>query len=668
MSIQPKPFHELLKMKFTIPPYQRGYRWDNEQVEDLLDDLLDFIRQYIRNNTNRSTFSQDDIYYCLQPIAVVEDNNDKDHYIVVDGQQRLTTIYLLLHFLRNKEEWDFPIYSLSMPKRDIQDAYVNNLDFKDSTKIYSDNIDNFYIHEAYETIKRWFGKDPHRGQLRNDFRMLFAYEPEKGELNRDVRVIWYQISGETAMEAFRRLNYGKIPLTSTELVKALLLQGSDKLASGSHSRGAAYRRALEWDSMEHTLHNPYLWSMLSETETEGKSLSHLELILDFVCDRINVEMKDRQTGLKPFARKDKSLLVAKGSHDYFNYNVVNEYLKREGDVGIENVWNRIRGIFNLITNWYDNHLWYHLIGLLRILPTNRKSRREFVNLIYNMSIDNNGKPSDRPAFTSKLKAEISNEVRLPDSLELNMLSYIENKHKPFIIKILKLLNVKESIDNASEGHRFAFHLFEHFNVTSLEHIHPQNITSDASYDDFCKWVNRRGADFESLTDSDFIDIVKNDFPESDIEELKPKVIALKRKITEALTKLRDLTSNQKIYADKENKELLEVNSKILDQIFGELSGISATELHSISNMALVDQPTNSALQNYFLDHKRDILMQRHNSYNSKQSDATYAPPSTRRVFSKDYSRKEPGDMRLWRKVDRTNYFKAITNAYNYFVN
>lgn len=44
MSLVPKPFHELLKMHFIIPPYQRGYRWESRQVEELLDDLLDFVK------------------------------------------------------------------------------------------------------------------------------------------------------------------------------------------------------------------------------------------------------------------------------------------------------------------------------------------------------------------------------------------------------------------------------------------------------------------------------------------------------------------------------------------------------------------------------------------------------------------------------------------------
>ena len=71
MSLLPKPFHELLNMKFIIPPYQRGYRWDSEQVETLLNDLQDFIKKYVKVNPNAK--NQSVPYYCLQPIAVVKD-------------------------------------------------------------------------------------------------------------------------------------------------------------------------------------------------------------------------------------------------------------------------------------------------------------------------------------------------------------------------------------------------------------------------------------------------------------------------------------------------------------------------------------------------------------------------------------------------------------------
>lgn len=79
-----KTIGELLENKFFIPSYQRGYRWTERQVEDLLNDVWDFITK---------TGKKDNEWYCLQPVVVKKTNN---HYEVLDGQQRLTTIFLIL--------------------------------------------------------------------------------------------------------------------------------------------------------------------------------------------------------------------------------------------------------------------------------------------------------------------------------------------------------------------------------------------------------------------------------------------------------------------------------------------------------------------------------------------------------------------------------------------
>lgn len=680
MALTPKPFRKLLGMKFTIPAYQRGYRWDNEQVETLLNDLYDFIKAHAGCGSNNID------YYCLQPVAVVPnpenvvDNKfvDKESYIVVDGQQRLTTIYLLLHYLRKNSDYKYPIYDLHFESRDIQDKYIQELQFlkEEGRPEEASNIDIFYLEKAYRTITEWFETDPQHAQRKGKFRELFTFTPLDGETVNDVRVIWYVIDHQNALEAFRRLNYGKIPLTSSELVKALLLQGDDIDNPGRHGTGAPYRRALEWDEMEHTLNNPFLWSMLSDNVSDNSS--RMEVILDFVADQLNKKMSDANDKV-PFVRKEKSLLINNDDRDYFNYNVVSEYIHRNGNAAIEIVWNNMRSIFNLITNWYENHEWYHLIGLMRILPSSksRKSRRNQFNMLYSLAINNDGRPVDRSDFTAAMKERIANEVNdLGD--KLNQLNYIDNGEE--IIKLLKLLNVWEAIKDPNEGSRFAFHLFEDFKVTSLEHIHPQNITTDVPYDDFKEWCKRRSEDFGKLQyiDIERIAINRNnkmnrnsgDVLAIDANQSTPtneEIECLKKEINDAITTLEKLTETRSLYSDTDNKAKLDEAASTLDLAFGELSGINEKELHSIANLSLVDKDTNSSLQNYFLDRKREILMERHNPDHGKER-LTYAPPATRKVFAKDYSRLHPGDMRLWTRNDRQNYLKAIETAYNYFKN
>ena len=81
---------------FYIPSYQRGYRWGKAEIVRLLDD--------IESTKGKS--------YCLQPIVVRKAN---DRYELIDGQQRLTTIYLIRHYI-NKEIF-FLSPNLRLPMR-----------------------------------------------------------------------------------------------------------------------------------------------------------------------------------------------------------------------------------------------------------------------------------------------------------------------------------------------------------------------------------------------------------------------------------------------------------------------------------------------------------------------------------------------------------------------
>ena len=98
-KIELKSVSELLGRNFFIPSYQRGYRWTEQQVKDLLNDIWEFSKKK----------KQEYEFYCLQPLVVkLMSNNDKqkaqlnineEWYEVIDGQQRLTTIFLILSSL-----------------------------------------------------------------------------------------------------------------------------------------------------------------------------------------------------------------------------------------------------------------------------------------------------------------------------------------------------------------------------------------------------------------------------------------------------------------------------------------------------------------------------------------------------------------------------------------
>ena len=73
------------RKQFVIPAYQRGYKWNRDDIFKLLEDLKVFEKSNEDNNS----------FYCLQNITIVPLSSE-DGWNVVDGQQRLTTLYILL--------------------------------------------------------------------------------------------------------------------------------------------------------------------------------------------------------------------------------------------------------------------------------------------------------------------------------------------------------------------------------------------------------------------------------------------------------------------------------------------------------------------------------------------------------------------------------------------
>ena len=76
------------KTKFLIPEYQRPYEWMEEQVETLFKDLTEY------------TDSQNQSPYFLG--CIVSFTNENEEQEIIDGQQRITTLFLLLRVIHKK--------------------------------------------------------------------------------------------------------------------------------------------------------------------------------------------------------------------------------------------------------------------------------------------------------------------------------------------------------------------------------------------------------------------------------------------------------------------------------------------------------------------------------------------------------------------------------------
>jgi hypothetical protein len=215
-------------IRYSIPAYQRGYRWTSTQVTQLLEDLREFTR---RKNP------QPEEFYCLQPLVLLAGTDGA--YEVVDGQQRLTTLLLILrHFNgRAAKKYQLPLYLIEYKTR------LDLLAFLEDPKpdLAAKYIDFFHIAQAMKTIEDWF--EQRESEV----------EAIKDTFLNKAKVIWFQLAaGENPVAAFTRLNVGKIALTNGELIRALFLRA----APGEVSERRRMQIAYEWDLVEKALQDP----------------------------------------------------------------------------------------------------------------------------------------------------------------------------------------------------------------------------------------------------------------------------------------------------------------------------------------------------------------------------------------------------------------------------
>ena len=237
--------------RFWVPSYQRGFRWKQLQVQHLLDDIWDFAQQ-------SDKFSKHG-FYCLQPIVIRTRNDGRIE--VIDGQQRLTTIFLILTFLKNLTlELGHTCFELEYQNRgESNEPFLAQIDFSRC----DENIDFSHMCEAYDTIEKWFDN---RGSRKLKFLQHLLNDDETG---RNVKFIWYQLpEHDNSIEAFTRLNVGKIPLTNEELIRALFLRRDE---SNPNDDSLKLKIANEWDQLEKSLQSNSFWYFLSNNEAPAQN-------------------------------------------------------------------------------------------------------------------------------------------------------------------------------------------------------------------------------------------------------------------------------------------------------------------------------------------------------------------------------------------------------------
>lgn len=414
---------------FIIPSYQRGYRWDNKEVKELLEDINEFILD--KNNNG---------FYCLQPIVVKE---DKSKYKTIDGQQRLTTIFLIIKYLKDKN-----FFKIEYETREKSFNFLNEIKDKDDSSAV--NIDFYYFLKAYKCIKDFFENN------KNIDKDKF-YDT----LVNNCKVLWYKISdNESEQDVFIRLNIGKIPLLEEENIKALFLSKNEEIDDSD-----LQDRAKTWYEAEKKLRtkNDFSYLVLSKINTEyiEKDYDNNNILNDDFL-RIGVY-------LHAIKENEKQELF-----DYF-YN-----LKKNNKLNEE--WNKLEECINTLSkfasddngNSIERNI-FHYIGFLILNDIMN------INSIYKLW----NKSTQNDSFSNSLLEEIKNNMSHIVNGK-NILDYIDdlnfNDDKKIIFKILVLFNIDRLLKDKGSIEYFKFNRFQ-LEEWSLEHIYAQNSKSIKEYID-----------------------------------------------------------------------------------------------------------------------------------------------------------------------------------------
>ena len=393
-----------IKGNFFVPDYQRGYRWGENEVKQLLDD--------IDENRKKNEKERGQNNYYLQPIVLKEKG---ENYELIDGQQRLTTLYLILNCIKEVLPNTSINYNINYATRQETQNFLKEINL--SRK--EENIDFLFISKAYSTIRNWFGIDDKEidsmGIAINFYQTLFN----------SVKIIWYEPEDNVSgVDLFTRLNIGRIPLTNSELVRALFLSRNSDLTPAEQLEIAA-----EWDSIEKELHQPSFWAFLTNYQPEDYP-NRIDLLFDLMAGGKN---------------RDKY-----ATFFYFNNKIKEKERKQD-------LWKEIVAYFARLKEWYEDREVFHKVGFL-VADNN--------NLIQLLEKSKEMKKSERNTF-------LDNQIKTRlEKISLDNLNYENKADTQRVLLLFNILSVKNINDNTL---RFPFDKYKNKNTTwSLEHIHAQN--------------------------------------------------------------------------------------------------------------------------------------------------------------------------------------------------
>ena len=390
------------KIEFAVPDYQRGYKWTVENIKDLMNDIIGL---------------KEGEEYCLMPIITRHyiDNAGKAKIEIVDGQQRLTTLSLIIKYIFNGDDSKC---SYSIP----QECY--------------NNLDNANKNNAIEAIKSFEKKDVLKNLLPDDGSQSPFY------------FIWYEIEGEEidAINTFNRINSWKIPLKESELAKAHIFS-----AFGPESYAERRIANSKWANLEKLFNNADFFSFFTIGKSKDQLIeyesAHMDLLLEILADVI--------------------LELPSGKREGQRYPIYKAIVNESWDGA--KLLAELERIANVIEFIFEDRVSYHLTSYL-LLKRERKPVSEIVKLYMN----NDSYPGAK-ALLDEIKREpfltTSEGKTIVNEKYVEGLNYWEDKS--VLNDVLTLYNICDALKNNAyyDFYPTALHSKQ---AWTLEHIHAKN--------------------------------------------------------------------------------------------------------------------------------------------------------------------------------------------------
>jgi len=602
-----KTIEELLDFSFIIETYQRGYRWDTPQVYSLLKDINEFS-------------GKDEPFYCLQPLVV--QHLDDQNYELIDGQQRTTTIHLILMYLKSKR---FSIKYTTRNTSDdgentfltsLKDTVIPELEIEQNNEDFSvldesisffwknkiinseptkDSVDNFYLYRAYSIIHNWFDK---KSELDK--------EQFKRKLLHQTKVIWYEERKSTIKEKiikkFIDFNEGKIELEQAELIKALFVLDILKTPNTIQRQYEENQFAENWNLIEHQLSDERFWQFVSNNKNDETLANKINLVFQLYNG------------------------FGKNEDTYYNYRKFeSQFVEAKNNDKKKPQWDEITNLYNSLEEWFYDRTSYHLCGAIIHLTSNSTS--EILE----------------KAKKARTKTEFKNSLR-----EILKNTFFENdvwkkKYNPETItysnssevfKVLFLFNI--ALTQVQEKDVFfPFHRFYNVSNWNIEHILAKNDDGLDSFDEFKSYL------------IEIKDLIKTSKEGNDLSN-------------ENEDNLNSLCSDLDTFIKKSKKS--DCKKKIGD-ISEKLTEIF--DIDDFNNLCLLDQSTNIKVGKKPFRDKRNITLELDD--NIKLDGKAYIPIGSQYVFSKKATPSQYYQPNYWSFKDRDYYLSKIKSTISQFL-